>query len=122
MKSSAPWDLSVDNDEGVVVEGKEEKKKGKKEGNSKTSLAVVFAIFHAQANPFDRNCLPLPGLRIKGSKLSKQRYSPAENGSETQRKVIPCVHSQGEQVREARWLNESSLIAEYPSTRLFCPL
>jgi len=78
MKNSAPWDLSVGNDEGVEVEGERRKKEEKKEGNQKTSLAVVFTIFRTQANPFDRNCLPLPGLRINGSKLSKQRYSPAE--------------------------------------------
>jgi len=82
MKNSAPWDLSVGNDEGVEVEGerrkKEEKKEVKKEGNQRTSLAIVFTIFRTQANPFDRNCLPLPGLRINGSMLSKQRYTPAE--------------------------------------------
>jgi len=77
MKSSAPWDLSVGNDEGVEVEGERRKKEEKKEGNQKTSLAIVFTIFRTQAT-FDRNCLPLPGLRINGSMLSKQRYTPAE--------------------------------------------
>jgi len=38
MKSSAPWDLSVDNDEGVEVEGERGKKEEKKEGKKKETV------------------------------------------------------------------------------------
>jgi len=39
MKNSAPWDLSVGNDEGVEVEGERRKKERRKEGRKPKDIA-----------------------------------------------------------------------------------